>query len=137
MLYNRHDCLRDRIDRSCRAPLHVQIAHAIILDIEHGKLAPGAWLPSSRYLAEIIGTNRKAVVSAYTRLIAQGWLTSLGTRGTAVAARPGAPAIKQPDESRPCGIGYRYRRPRPSRESARAASAARGASPAIQTKDQQ
>ncbi len=89
MLYNWHIDLRDRIDRSSsRDAVHFQIVKAIIHDIENGRLAPGAWLPSSRYLAETLGFNRKAVVFAYEHLIAQGWLTSLGTRGTAVAAAP-------------------------------------------------
>src|SRR5690606_31754256 len=39
----------------------------------------------SRQLAQILGVNRKTIVLAYEDLIAQGWLTSLGTRGTVVS----------------------------------------------------
>lgn len=116
MLYNWHIGLRDRIDRGRRDPLHFQIAHAIVHDIEAGRLAPGAWLPSSRYLAETLGFNRKTVVSAYEHLIAQGWLTSLGTRGTAVSgALPGAASATTKLASASCGVGYRFRKPRPRR----------------------
>ncbi|MGH1561067.1 GntR family transcriptional regulator [Caulobacter segnis] len=43
------------------------------------------YLPSSRGLAAMLGVNRKTVVLAYEDLIAQGWLTSCGTRGTTVS----------------------------------------------------
>jgi GntR family transcriptional regulator/MocR family aminotransferase len=75
-----------RIDPTLRTPLYLQIVHAIIHEIERGRLAPGAFLPSSRELAAILGVNRKTVVLAYEDLISQGWLMSEGTRGTIVAA---------------------------------------------------
>ncbi|MBL8650126.1 MAG: winged helix-turn-helix transcriptional regulator [Sphingopyxis sp.] len=113
MLYNWPIGLGDRVDRSLREPIHCQIVNAIIHDIENGRLAPGAWLPSSRYLAETAGFNRKTVVSAYEKLIACGWLTSLGTRGTAVATVPPAmPATTPPLDPDTCGFGYRFRKPR-------------------------
>lgn len=134
MLTNWHHGLHDRIDRGRRDALHIQIADAIVHDIESGRLAPGAWLPSSRYLAETLGFNRKTVVLAYGQLIAQGWLASLGTRGTAVAAaRPGAPAATPPP---PCGTGYRFRKARHGRATPGLAPAARAASLHIQRKDQ-
>lgn len=137
MLYNWHIVLRDRIDRSRRDPLHSQIVKAIVRDIETGRLAPGAWLPSSRYLAETLGFNRKTVVLAYEHLIAQGWVTSLGTRGTAVAAGlPRAPTIVPPPDSSLCGVGYRFRKRRPGRAAYRLASAALGTSLEHQEKDQ-
>lgn len=138
MFYNWHIGLRDRIDRSIsRDPLHFQIVNAIIHDIENGRLAPGAWLPSSRYLAETLGFNRKTVVFAYEHLIAQGWLASLGTRGTAVAAAlPRAPATASPPDSSSCGVGYRFRKPRRGRAAFRLASAALGASLELPEKDQ-
>lgn len=137
MLYNWHVDLRDRIDRGRREPLHFQIVRVIVHDIESGQLAPGAWLPSSRYLAETLGFNRKTVVMAYGHLIARGWLTSLGTRGTAVAAtRPGVPATAPLPGPGSCGIGYRFRKPRRGRTACRLAPTALGASLELQKKDQ-
>lgn len=137
MLQNWHVGLRDRIDRGRREALHCQIASAIIHDIEAGRLMPGAWLPSSRYLAETLGLNRKTVVSAYAYLIAQGWLASLGTSGTAVAARlPRVSAITPPPDSGACGIGYRFRKPRRGRAACRLAPAVPCASLELQEKDQ-
>jgi len=137
MLYNWHIGLRDRIDRDRRDPLHIQITHAIIHDIENGRLPPGAWLPSSRYLAETLGFNRKPVVLAYKNLIAQGWLTSLGTCGTAVAAAPPGQPTTQPPDARPCGVGYRFRKLRRARATPGLASSAPRAPLEIQWKDQQ
>jgi GntR family transcriptional regulator / MocR family aminotransferase len=77
--------LGQAIDTSSATPTYMQIIAAIVRDIESGRLAPGTYLPSSRELAAHIGVNRKTVVLAYDELIAQGWLTSAGTRGTLVS----------------------------------------------------
>ena len=77
----------ERIDSSRSTPLYLQIVHAIIHEIEQGRLSPGSFLPSSRELAQILKLNRKTVVLAYEDLIAQGWLESQATRGTVVAAQ--------------------------------------------------
>lgn len=77
--------LAERVDRERTAPVYLQIVHALIHDIQRGRLAPGTFLPSSRELATTLGVNRKTIVSAYDDLIAQGWLASDGTRGTIVS----------------------------------------------------
>lgn len=77
--------LSERIDPSRGAPIYMQIIHALIRDIETGRLTSGTFLPSSRELASALGVNRKTVVLAYEDLIAQGWLSSAGTRGTMVS----------------------------------------------------
>lgn len=77
--------LSKRIDASLQTPLYMQVIHALIHEIQRGRLLPGASLPSSRELAEMLGVNRKTIVLAYDDLIAQGWLTALGTRGTIVS----------------------------------------------------
>lgn len=76
----------DRLDRDRRESIHFQIISAIVQDIERGALTSGTYLPSSRDLARTLDLNRKTVVLAYRDLIAQGWLTSHGTRGTSVAS---------------------------------------------------
>src|SRR5262245_12331524 len=78
--------LADRVDPQRDAPLYMQIIHALIHEIQRGRLRPGEFLPSSRDLAAALGVNRKTIVLAFEDLIAQGWLTSAGTRGTMVAA---------------------------------------------------
>lgn len=89
--------LSERIDPDRSTPIYLQIVHAIIHEIERGRLPSGTFLPSSRELAAHLSVNRKTVVLAYEDLIAQGWLTSRGTRGTLVSSlhpegRAGVPA---------------------------------------------
>lgn len=78
--------LSERIDSSLPTPVYLQIIQALIRDIERGRLKSGEFLPSSRELAEALKVNRKTVVLAYEDLIAQGWLSSAGTRGTMVSS---------------------------------------------------
>ncbi|MDB6041920.1 MAG: GntR family transcriptional regulator [Gammaproteobacteria bacterium] len=77
--------LAERIDPASDTPLYMQIIHALIHEIQRGRLLPGTFLPSSRELATAFRVNRKTIVLAYEDLIAQGWLASSGTRGTIVA----------------------------------------------------
>lgn len=77
--------LSERIDPERGTPIYMQIIHALIRDIETVRLPSGTYLPSSRELANALGVNRKTVVLAYEDLIAQGWLSTEGTRGTMVS----------------------------------------------------
>ncbi|MEM9878323.1 MAG: PLP-dependent aminotransferase family protein [Pseudomonadota bacterium] len=77
--------LSQKIDSASGAPLYMQIAQAIIHDIEAGRIVPGAVLPSSRALAQTLYVSRKTVVTAYDDLIAQGWLSTSTTSGTFVS----------------------------------------------------
>ncbi|TDW67576.1 GntR family transcriptional regulator/MocR family aminotransferase [Novosphingobium sp. PhB55] len=95
--------LSQRIDAGRIEPIYMQIIQAVIRDIESGRLTSGSYLPSSRELAVSLGINRKTVVLAYEDLIAQGWLSSAGTRGTMVSTAlpdPGpSPAPESPGEA--------------------------------------
>ncbi|MEE4451623.1 PLP-dependent aminotransferase family protein [Novosphingobium resinovorum] len=104
--------LSQRIDAARSEPVYMQIIQAVIRDIESGRLTSGSYLPSSRELAASLGVNRKTVVLAYEDLIAQGWLSSAGTRGTMVSTAlpdPGLPAsrdVAEPDA--PAQAEYRF-----------------------------
>lgn len=101
------------IDLGRATPLYLQIAHALIHEIERGRLVSGAYLPSSRELAAQLGVNRKTVVLAYEDLIAQGWLTSSATRGTMVSDQlPTAPPKRATVlAAGPEGPAYRFNAP--------------------------
>jgi GntR family transcriptional regulator/MocR family aminotransferase len=92
--------LAKRIDASLDTPLYLQIIHALIHEIQRGRLLPGAALPSSRELAVTLGVNRKTIVQAYEDLIAQGWLSSAGTRGTIVSASLPAVQLRRAQRGR-------------------------------------
>lgn len=76
-----------KIDRESRTAQYLQIAMAIIEDIQRGRLSPGVALPSTRDLAEELLVNRKTAMQAYDELIAQGWLASEKGRGTFVSPK--------------------------------------------------
>lgn len=66
-------------------PRQTQLARALVVEIQRGRLAPGSFLPGSRTLASQVGVNRKVVVAAVDELVAQGWLEALPARGVRVA----------------------------------------------------
>jgi len=65
-------------------PLFLRIAHAVVRDIERGRLVPGAKLPGTRSLAAELGVNRNTVVAAYDELALQGWISLQPSRGAVV-----------------------------------------------------
>lgn len=73
------------INLDCEKAVYQQIADGIIREIKKGRLRPGTPLPGSRILAADIGVNRKTIVTAYTELIDEGWLTTAEKKGTFVA----------------------------------------------------
>lgn len=106
--------LGDRIGAGSDTPVYMQIVHALIHEIQRGRLSPGAFLPSSRELATALNVNRKTIVLAYDELIAQGWLASAGTRGTIVSSSlPDAniPEAPQAAEAGPAVAEYRFKKP--------------------------
>lgn len=84
--------LKIEIDRAAPLSVQMQIVHAITREIHRGRLRPGTALPGSRELAATLGVNRKTVILAYEELVAQGWLTAEGKRGTFVS--PDLPTLR-------------------------------------------
>ncbi|HTQ15192.1 MAG TPA: PLP-dependent aminotransferase family protein [Rhizomicrobium sp.] len=98
-------------------PIYEQICTAVRTAIGGGDLPPGTPLPTSRELAQALGVGRNTIVSAYSRLAAEGFLVSNTRRGTRVADEPvGAPVFRQdsaPAAREPVNsieIGYHARR---------------------------
>lgn len=106
--------LSQRIAADRPEPVYMQIIQAVIRDIESGRLSSGAYMPSSRELAASLAVNRKTVVLAYEDLIAQGWLSSAGTRGTMVSAAlpetivPAGLPAPAPEDSGEARAEYRF-----------------------------
>jgi GntR family transcriptional regulator / MocR family aminotransferase len=65
--------------------------------IRDGRLTPGTRLPSSRDLAAQLGMARGTVTSAYTQLVAEGYLTTRRGSGTTVASLGPAGACGVPE----------------------------------------
>jgi GntR family transcriptional regulator/MocR family aminotransferase len=67
-------------------PIYEQICRALRKAISVGDLPVGTLLPTSRELSQALGVGRNTVVSAYSRLVAEGFVVSKFRRGTRVAA---------------------------------------------------
>ncbi|MFK7971185.1 MAG: PLP-dependent aminotransferase family protein [Bacteroidia bacterium] len=69
------------IDKKSGAALFLQICNGFIKNISCGNIQPGAKLPGSRALSELLEVNRRTVISAYEELEAQGWVTIKPNQG--------------------------------------------------------
>ncbi|HEY2069677.1 MAG TPA: PLP-dependent aminotransferase family protein [Rhizomicrobium sp.] len=105
------------INADSPVPIYEQICTAVRVAIGAGDLPPGTPLPTSRELAHALGVGRNTIVSAYSRLSAEGYLVSNTRRGTRVTDEPvGAPAFRQERGTleaqpvQPIEIGYHARR---------------------------
>lgn len=66
-------------------PIFLELAQAIITEIERGRLKPGDALPGTRALARSLKLNRNTVDAAFHELTMQGWLEARPSRGTFVS----------------------------------------------------
>lgn len=89
-----------QIDYRSEKAIYLQIADAIIADIQSGRLKGGTALPGSRTLAGDLKLNRNTVVEALNVLLNEEWLVSRERKGTFVAdtlpVLPNAPARINP-----------------------------------------
>src|SRR5262245_30814830 len=83
------------IDEHARLPLTAQIAHGVAAAVRGGRLAPGAPLPGSRTLARSLGVSRNTVAAAYDELVAEGWVTTDGPRGTCISSELPEPRVRE------------------------------------------
>lgn len=87
------------------ATLVQRVEQTVIKAILEGRLRPGAALPGSRALAEMLGVNRHTVIPALEDLVGQGWLMTEPSRGTFVA--PELPSQARPEPAaRETGVGF-------------------------------
>lgn len=75
------------VDPDSSTPLVMQIMRSVIAEIDRGRLAEGARLPSVRRLAAQCGVSTLTISNAYNRLVAEGYLDARRASGYFVAAR--------------------------------------------------
>jgi len=73
------------VDRRAQRPLHRQIYDGFREGILRRRLRPGQQVPSSRALASELGLSRIPILSAYSQLLAEGYLESRSGAGTFVS----------------------------------------------------
>ncbi|MEU8357457.1 PLP-dependent aminotransferase family protein [Nonomuraea sp. NPDC048882] len=87
------------LDRDLPEPLQEQLAAQLRAAIRHGRLAAGARLPSTRTLAAVLGTSRGVALTAYQRLLAEGYVNGRHGSGTYVARPAAGPPVREPERS--------------------------------------
>lgn len=90
--------LEIQLDPEQGKAIYLQIADAIIADIQSGRLKSGTALPGSRILARELQLNRNTIVEALNVLLNEEWLVSKERRGTFVADVLPAPVIHPQDK---------------------------------------
>jgi GntR family transcriptional regulator/MocR family aminotransferase len=84
-----------QLDSSSSMPLFRQLYDAIKQAILDGRIGPGVQLPPTRDLAGLLSISRQTVLSAYTQLTVEGYLSGTVGRGTFVSGHlPIASAAK-------------------------------------------
>ncbi len=73
-----------KIKPASSTPIYLQIANQIVQQIKESHVQPGARLPGSRAMSELMEVHRKTVVAAYEDLEAQGWIETHPSKGTFV-----------------------------------------------------
>lgn len=72
------------LDRNSKRALYLQLSNQFVALIKDRVLTPGAKLPSSRILADLLSIHRKTVIACYDELLLQGWIESIPKKGTYV-----------------------------------------------------
>jgi GntR family transcriptional regulator/MocR family aminotransferase len=110
------------LDADTDKPLYTQIVDVVIREIRSGRLAPGDRLPGTRSVARALGVHRNTVLTAFSELIAEGWLSTRPGSGTVIAAELPSTALgragkrrraKAPFPLAPCPIGRWPESPEP------------------------
>jgi GntR family transcriptional regulator / MocR family aminotransferase len=102
------------LERGAPPTLQLQLFHQIRRLILDGRLKPGMPVPSSRSLAETLGVSRNTVISAYERLLVEGYLETKAASRTVVSGGVGERERSVSGPSRPsmAAIGQHARAPR-------------------------
>lgn len=77
--------LEIQLNYNCDKAVYLQIADAIIADIQSGRLKRGTALPGSRAMAKDLALNRNTIVEALNVLLNEEWLIAKERSGTFVA----------------------------------------------------
>ncbi|MTI21831.1 PLP-dependent aminotransferase family protein [Fulvivirga sp. RKSG066] len=72
------------LNKDLKRPLYLQFADQVVKEINNGRIKPGLKLPGTRQLSIILEINRKTVIQAIDKLVAQGWLEAVPSKGTFV-----------------------------------------------------
>jgi len=72
-------------DKNSTVPIYLQIANAIIQQIQNGIIKTGTKLPGSRVMANLLSVHRKTIIKAFDELEMQGWIEIRPYKGTFIS----------------------------------------------------
>jgi GntR family transcriptional regulator / MocR family aminotransferase len=75
------------LNKTAKTPLFLQIANQLMDNIKRGVIPKGTKLLGTRALAAQLNVHRQTVVAAYDELMAQGWIESMGAKGSFVSSK--------------------------------------------------
>ena len=84
-----------QLDRASGEPLQSQLAAQLRNLILSGRIRPGASIPSSRELANLLNVSRNTVIAAYERLSTEGYIESSRASGTFVSKNVLAAPVRE------------------------------------------
>ncbi|MBL0744671.1 PLP-dependent aminotransferase family protein [Chryseolinea lacunae] len=76
-----------QVEKGSGKPVYLQVANAIIREINEGHLLPGQKIPGERVLGSLLTLNRKTITAAITELQSQGWIESFEHKGTFISKK--------------------------------------------------
>ena len=79
------DLLDWKVDKSSGIPIYQQVGDFLRNKIVSGTIPPGSRLPSSRQLLTELGVSRTTIITAYSQLLADGYIVGQIGSGTYVA----------------------------------------------------
>ena len=79
------DLLDWKVDKESGVPIYQQVADFLRGKIASGAIPPGSRLPSSRQLLNKLGVSRTTIITAYSQLLADGYIEGQIGSGTYVA----------------------------------------------------
>ncbi|RZT21652.1 PLP-dependent aminotransferase family protein [Fictibacillus sp. BK138] len=69
------------LDTHSNKPLYIQLYHFIKQEVQNGNLAQKTKLPSKRKLAKHLNLSQNTIESAYSQLVAEGYIESIPRKG--------------------------------------------------------
>lgn len=69
------------LDKNGSCPIYKQISNRLANLIQDGIIQPGAYLPATRQMTQLLNINRKTVVNAYEDLLFQDWIEAVPRKG--------------------------------------------------------
>ncbi len=76
-----------KIDKEKGTPVYLQVANALIKEIQSGRLRPATKMMGIKSLATLMKVNKSTIEKVYMELELQQWIKSIPRKGTFVSEK--------------------------------------------------